>query len=66
MLYFSLAPSRYRKILVVQRSLRGSLALVEHYVKRYEHLVPAGVELWEFDPLTGDGRCVHGAASISV
>jgi len=60
MLYFSLAPPQYRKLLVVQRSLRVSLPLAEHYVKRYAHLIPAGVELWEFDPLSGDGRCVHG------
>lgn len=56
MLYFSCAPPQYRKILVVQRSLRGSDTLAEHYLKRYRHLVPEEVELWELDPVSGQGR----------
>ncbi len=61
MLYFSLAPSKYRKLLVVQRSLRASLSLAEHYLMRYEHLVPAGVELWEFDPISKQAHCINGS-----
>jgi len=60
MLYFSLAPSKYRKLLVVQRSLRASQSLAEHYLSRYAHLVPARVELWEFDPISKHGRCIYG------
>ena len=60
MLYFSLAPRKFRKLLVVQRSVRGSTSLAEHYVKRYEHLIPRGVELWEFDSVSGEGQCLHG------
>ena len=60
MLYFSLAPPRYRKLLVLQRSLRASQSLAELYSKRYAHLIPDGVELWEFDPPSNNGRRVHG------
>lgn len=61
MLYFACAPEKYRKIMVVQRSLRGVESLAEHYLKRYRHLVPSQVELWEFDPATKQGRLLHGS-----
>ena len=60
MLYFMCAPAKYRKLLVVRRSLRDGEALAEHYLRRYRHLVPSGVELWEFDPATCEGRLLHG------
>lgn len=50
MLYFSLAHSRYRKIFVAQRSLRGSISLANHYLERYGHLIPRDVEIWEIGP----------------
>ncbi|HXL34331.1 MAG TPA: hypothetical protein VN953_05395 [Gemmatimonadales bacterium] len=59
MLYFACAPLKYRKLLVVQRSLRGPETLAEHYLKRYRHLVPGGVELWEFDSVTRQGRLLY-------
>jgi hypothetical protein len=59
MLYFACAPEKYRKIMVVQRSLRGLESLAEHYLKRYRHLVPTRVEIWEFDPATTQGRLLH-------
>ena len=59
MLYFACAPPKYRKLLVVQRSLRGSETLAEHYLKRYRHLVPGGVELWEFDSVARQGRLLY-------
>jgi hypothetical protein len=49
--YFACAPREYRKLLVVAQSVRNGVTLAEHYVKRYGHLVPAGVELWEIDPM---------------
>lgn len=63
MLYFACAPETYRKLLVVQRSLRGNETLAEHYLRCYRHLVPAGVELWEFDPISKEGRCFHESRS---
>lgn len=59
MLFFLTAPHEYRKILVVLRDLRKGESLAEHYVKRYSHLVPKGVEIWELDVETGSGQCVH-------
>ena len=56
MLYFSLVPPEYRKLLVAQKSVRGSTSLVQHYIERFGHLIPPGVELWEFDPVSG--QCV--------
>jgi hypothetical protein len=59
MLYFACAPPEYRKLLVVQRSVRGSETLAEHYLKRYRHLMPSGVEFWEVDSTTRQGRLLH-------
>jgi len=50
MLYFAAAPHRYRRILAVLRAVRGRESLAEHYVKRFGHLVPRGVEIWEVAP----------------
>lgn len=47
--YFACAPVQYQKMLVVLRSLRNGESLAEHYIRRYGHLVPKGVEIWEFD-----------------
>jgi hypothetical protein len=57
MYYFAIAPAGYRRILFV---LRDHLAarrqtLAEYYLARYRHLVPDGVEFWEFDET--DKRC---------
>lgn len=51
MYYFLFAPSHYQKILFVLKSKhpkRGE-TLAQHYVNRYEHLIPYGVEIWEYD-----------------
>ena len=57
MYYFHLAPSRYRKCLCVLSDFRerGRLSLAAHYLNSYSHLVPDGVEVWEFDADTGLG-----------
>lgn len=60
MLYFALTPPGYRKLLVVQRSVRGVETLAEYYLKCYAHLIPPDVELWEYDSVSGRGRCLHG------
>ncbi len=59
MLIFLAAPVEYRKILAVLRHLRGGESLADHYVKRFSHLVPSGVEIWEFDQDTGASRSVY-------
>ena len=50
MLYFIAAPSDYRKILFVLRHCRrgDGESLASYYLRRYSHLVPAGVEFWEY------------------
>jgi hypothetical protein len=57
MYYFHLAPANYRKILVVLSDPheRTAVSLAAHYLKNYGHLVPDGVEIWEFDAVTGRG-----------
>lgn len=51
MYYFSMAPTDYRKIMFVLRhySEKRQETLAEYYVRRYIHLIPKGVELWEYD-----------------
>jgi hypothetical protein len=52
MLYFSLAPDHYRKILFMLRHLKGEVSLAQHYVRTQGHLVCPAVEVWEFEPET--------------
>jgi hypothetical protein len=56
MFYFYLAPREYRKIMFVLKHCceRRNLTLVEHYLKNHSHLVPSGVEFWEFDEVTNE------------
>jgi hypothetical protein len=51
MFFFHAAPSSYRKILFVLRdfSERRNETLGEYYVRTNPHLIPAEVEIWEFD-----------------
>ncbi len=51
MFYFYLAPRKYRKILFVIRdhSAKRDATLAEYYVKTHGHLIPDGVEIWEYD-----------------
>ena len=53
MFYFLIAPTNYRKILAVLADRRGSESIADHYVKRFSHLVPQGVEIWE---ISSDGK----------
>ncbi|MEE8471499.1 MAG: hypothetical protein V3S51_09240 [Dehalococcoidia bacterium] len=52
MLYFLAAPADYRKILFVLESVRNGESLAHYYVRRYGHLIPEGVEIWEFSAET--------------
>jgi len=51
MFFFYASPSGYRKLLVVLRdfSARRNETLGEYYVRSYSHLIPADVEVWEYD-----------------
>lgn len=56
MLHFSVAPHHYRKIMFVLRHMRGELSLASHYIKTQGHLIGSGIEIWEFDLDSEDGR----------
>jgi hypothetical protein len=49
MYYFHMAPDSYRKVLFTLRSMRAEISLAAHYIKCYGHLIPSGVEIWEYD-----------------
>jgi hypothetical protein len=55
MLIFSVTPPAYRKMLVMLRHLRGEISLATHYIRNQGHLIPAGVEIWEYDDVVGAG-----------
>ena len=51
MYYFTCVPDRYRRILFVLRDVRSTTdeSLAEYYVRTFKHLIPPGVEIWEYD-----------------
>ena len=58
-LYFSAVPSRqYRKMLFMPKTARIGIqtpeSLVEHYVRRFGHLISADVEVFELDARTSE------------
>jgi len=48
--YFHAAPSEYKKVLFVLKDLRRGTgeSLAAYYLRTYGHLVPEGVEFWEY------------------
>jgi hypothetical protein len=60
MYYFHLAPSDFRKVLFVLRDLRAGKgeSLATYYLRTYGHLIPEGVEVWEYDEATGEAQRV--------
>ncbi|MFL6759254.1 hypothetical protein [Sphingomonas sp.] len=58
MLHFAVAPSQYRKILMLLKDIRGSESLGSYYVRTQGHLVPDDVEVWELDPMTNTAECL--------
>lgn len=56
MYYFLVAPPGFRKILFVLRDMseRRQETLSEYYIRTYRHLIPGGVEIWEFDESNGE------------
>lgn len=49
MYYFHVAPKNFRKILFVLKHHRRELSLASYYLQTHGHLVPDGVEIWEYD-----------------
>ncbi len=51
MLYFFLSPKIYRKMFVVVRDVneRTNETLLSYYLRLHGHLIPEGVEFWEWD-----------------
>ena len=49
MYYFHVAPASFRKIFFVLKHYRKEQSLAAYYLKTHGHLVPSGVELWEYD-----------------
>jgi len=55
MFLFHLAPAHYRKLLVILRHMhprRSEDSLAAHYIRTQSHLVPEGIEIWQFDLLS--------------
>ena len=59
MYYFHIAPAKYRKILFALKSMRREVSLASYYVRCYGHLVPPGVEIWEYDLSVKDAARVN-------
>lgn len=49
MYYFHVAPKDYRKIMFVLKHNRREVSLASYYLKTHGHLIPDGVEVWEYD-----------------
>jgi len=62
MYYFHAAPSDFRKIMFVLKdySKRRNETLAEYYIRTNPHLIPAGVEIWEYDDGQGTARKIKG------
>jgi hypothetical protein len=60
MYYFHLAPDHYKKILFVleARHDRQLETLAEYYVRTNGHLIPKGVAIMEFNPISRTARYV--------
>ncbi|MCJ7576767.1 MAG: hypothetical protein MUO80_08905 [Dehalococcoidia bacterium] len=61
MYLFYAAPSNYRKILFVLRDYSEDKmeTLAEYYIRTSPHLIPAEVEIWEYDEATRIGERVN-------
>ena len=56
LLYLSLAPPEFRKILVFQRFVLSGQSLADRYLVMHGHLIPPDGELMEFDVETAQVR----------
>ena len=51
MYYFACVSEEFRRILFVLHDIRptSSETLAQYYIRTYRHLIPPGVEIWEYD-----------------
>ena len=56
MFYFYMAPNTYRKIFLVERSVRETTGetLLSYFMRTQFHMIPPDVEFWDIDSATGD------------
>jgi hypothetical protein len=47
--YFHIATSFYRRVLFSLKSVRREESLAAYYIRCFPHLIPAKVEIWEYD-----------------
>ena len=61
MYYFHAAPPQYRKILFVLKHshAKKELTLANYYLRTFVHLIPGGVEIWEYDPVSKHAERIH-------
>jgi hypothetical protein len=59
MYYFAITPAKYRKILFVLRSECKGESLADYYIRMNDHLIPLGVEIWEYESDTKTAKCVY-------
>ena len=58
MFFFYAAPQGYRKLLVVLHdfSSRRNETIGDYYIRTYSHLIPADVEVWEYNESNKSGK----------
>ena len=61
MFYFHSAPPDYRKVMFVLKDMRrvSNETLAQYYLKTFTHLIPNGVELWEYDEIIMDAARIY-------
>ncbi len=55
MFYFHMAPEEYRKIFLVEKSMRPGRneSLLTYFIRTQVHMIPLDVECWELDSIGG-------------
>ena len=48
MFYFLCSPPEFRKIMFVLKHQRNEQSLAAYYIRNYAHLIPDGVEFWDY------------------
>ncbi len=66
MFYFHIAPKEYRKIFFVLKSMRKKESLANYFIRTDGHLIPPGVEIWEYDEIGSIGKCIYPAVSLGM
>lgn len=66
MYYFVAAPTGYRCIMFVLRdfSTKHGETLAQYYLRTYPHLIPRGVEFWEYDEGTRHAHRIDVQPSV--